>query len=193
MTKVAIRQATSQDADLIAALVNAAYRPEPGSEGWTHEADLVSGSRTDSSQVSCLLESSTILVAVNGDQILGCVQIQAKGRESHIGMLAVHPSSQTAGLGKLLLSEAEALAQSNFDAEHLILLVVAERQELIDFYVRRGYKQTGDFQAYPVAAGVGTPRDPNARLAVLHKHLTGQVHPVPRSLGVQLNSGTLND
>ena len=169
MTEIVIRKAVAEDADNIVVLVNTAYRPEPGSEGWTHEASLVSGSRIDSAQVSDALETSTILVAASGVQVVGCVQIQAKGQESHIGMLAVLPSAQAAGLGKLLLAEAESFAKSNFGAELFVLLVVAERRELIDFYLRRGYKETGDFRAYPVEAGVGTPFNPNARLAVLHK------------------------
>ena len=169
MENISVRKAATEDAGVIVALVNAAYRPTPGSEGWTHEADLVTGSRIDLGQLLRVLESSTVLVAVRESQLVGCVQIQATGRESHIGMLAVLPSAQTAGLGKKLLVEAECYAKSNFGAERFVLLVVAGRRDLINFYVRRGYEETGEFQAYPIEAGVGTPVDPNARLAVLQK------------------------
>ncbi len=169
MSSIAIREAVAGDVDDIVAVVNTAYRPEPGLEGWTHEATLVSGSRIDSAQVRQALEKSIILVAANGLQIVGCVQIQVKGQESHIGMLAVLPSAQAVGLGKLLLANAEHYAQSNLDARLFVLLVVAERRALIDFYVRRGYKESGDFRAYPLEAGVGTPFNRDTRLAVLHK------------------------
>ena len=72
-------------------------------------------------------------------------------------------------LGRSLLAKAESIATSIFGAELFVLLVVAERRELIDFYLRRGYKETRNFRAYPVETGVGTPFNPNARLAVWHK------------------------
>lgn len=176
MEQISVRKAATEDAEHIVALVNAAYRPAPGSEGWTHEAALVTGSRIDLGQILRTLESSTVLVAVRGSQLIGCVQIQAQGQESHIGMLAVLPSAQTAGLGKKLLAEAECYAQAGFGAQLFVLLVVAERRDLINFYVRRGYEETGEYQPYPIEAGVGTPVDPNACLAVLHKSSNNAKH-----------------
>ena len=37
------RIATNSDFEVIAHLVNEAYRPEFGATGWTHESDLVAG------------------------------------------------------------------------------------------------------------------------------------------------------
>lgn len=176
MQQISVRKAAAEDAEHIVALVNAAYRPAPGSEGWTHEAALITGSRIALGQILRALESSTVLVAVRGSQLVGCVQIQVQGQESHIGMLAVLPSVQAAGLGKKLLAEAECYAQSSFGAQLFVLLVVADRRDLINFYMRRGYDETGDFQPYPTEAGVGTPVDPNARLAVLHKNSNNAKH-----------------
>lgn len=169
MDKILFRLAETKDAETIVAIVNAAYRPAPGSEGWTHESALVSGSRTDLAQVCQAIEVSIVLVAVHGAQLVGCVQIQAKEQASYIGMLAVLPSVQSLGLGKKLLAEAERYAQSSFGAQLFVLLVMADRRALIQFYLRRGYEETGEFQAYPVGAGVGTPLSPDARLTVLRK------------------------
>lgn len=169
MEPVLLRRAAIEDAPHIVTVVNSAYRPAPGEEGWTHESALVTGSRIDLEQVYQAIESSTVLVAFYGFQLVGCVQIQAKGIESFIGMLAVLPSNQTAGLGKKLLAEAESYAQSHLSAQRLVLLVVTDRRELIDFYVRRGYEETGEFVAYPTNSGVGKPLSSDARLAVLHK------------------------
>lgn len=58
--------------------------------------------------------------------------------------------------------------QSGFGAQLFVLLEVAERRDFLDFYVRRGFEEAGEFRR-PIKAGVGTPVDPNARLATLHK------------------------
>ena len=180
MDQVTVRKAEIGDAEQVAALVNAAYRPAPGSGGWTHEAALVSGARIDLAQVCRTIEGSTVLVAVGDVQLLGCVQVKAEGRESHIGLLAVLPTVQAEGLGKKLLAEAEDYAQSSFGAQLFVLFVVEQRRELINFYLRRGYQETGEFQTYPVNSGVGTPFNADARLAVLHKrsgeHNQGRCH-----------------
>jgi len=109
MRQFSIREAVKQDIEHIVEVVNAAYRPAPGSEGWTHEAALVSGNRTNMEQVAQALRDSKILVAICGSKLAGCVQIQPEGPEVHIGMLAVLPSFQAMGLGKSLLMEAELI------------------------------------------------------------------------------------
>ena len=86
-----IRIAETNDAAQIVDIVNAAYRPGPGQEGWTHESALVAGSRVTLEQVIEALAGSTVLVAFSESGVDGCVQIQAKDREAHIGMLAVLP------------------------------------------------------------------------------------------------------
>ena len=50
-----IRIAVPADAARIAALVNAAYRPDADASGWTHEALLVDGDRTDTEQIVALI------------------------------------------------------------------------------------------------------------------------------------------
>jgi hypothetical protein len=59
------RAANNLDADVMASLVNLAYRPESGAYGWTHESDLVSGNRTSIDQVVDIISmpDSVILLA----------------------------------------------------------------------------------------------------------------------------------
>lgn len=55
MEQVQITKAGLADAEAITGLVNRAYRPAPGAEGWTHESALVSGSRINRENVVCWL------------------------------------------------------------------------------------------------------------------------------------------
>lgn len=169
MNELTVRKATAGDCDAVARLVNAAYRPEPGGEGWTHESRLVAGDRTSAAQVEDLLTHSVILLGIHGSQIVACIQIASKDTDAHIGLLAVSPEIQRAGVGKAMLTHAEAYAESSLGAQQFIVVVVAVRVELIQFYCRRGYQDTGHRLPYPVAAGVGTPREGKLDLVVLCK------------------------
>lgn len=168
------RNAEKSDAETIAKLVNQAYRPQPGASGWTHESLLVSGDRTTVAQVAELMAKpdSTILVGITDNAITACVHVEKDGQHCHIGMLAVNPILQGAGLGKQILAYAERFARERFEADKFILLVLSARTELIDFYRRRGYAKTGRVLDYPLAAGVGTPRHCDLKIEVLEKQPT---------------------
>jgi ribosomal protein S18 acetylase RimI-like enzyme len=169
MSQLKIREATVKDAAEIACLVNAAYRPQSGAEGWTHESSLISGDRTSPEQVADVLIDSVVLVGLHDAKIVACVQIESKGNEAFIGMLAVEPSIQAGGLGKTMLTEAERYAESSLSATQFVLVVVSARAELVQFYLRRGYEETGQRLAYPINSGVGKPRDGELDLTILHK------------------------
>ena len=156
----AFRTAGRGDSDEIARLINMAYRPEPGCAGWTHESGLVNGDRTNPEQiVSTLLKpDSIILVALQNNLIVACIHIEKAGLDCHIGLFAVNPIWQGSGIGKQILSQAEDYAVEHFCSERFVMTVVSVRQELISFYLRRGYRQTCQIADYPLSAGVGTPK-----------------------------------
>lgn len=52
------------------------------------------------------------------------------------------------------------------------MIVVSGRIELIAFYLRRGYQQTGSVMDYPILAGVGTPKDASLKIEALEKRAT---------------------
>ncbi|OYY73726.1 MAG: hypothetical protein B7Y40_07640 [Gammaproteobacteria bacterium 28-57-27] len=171
MTIDAFRLANESDASAIAALVNAAYRPGVGSAGWTHESEFVAGVRTTPRQLAEIMDKpdSAILVGLENSEIAACAHVEKKGNNGHIGMLAVSPILQGSGEGKQMLAQAEGYAINVFGAEKLILVVVSKRKELIDFYLRRGYKQTGSVMGYPLSAGAGIPKKPDLKIEVLEK------------------------
>ena len=112
---------------------------------------------------------SIILVGLKDSEIVACVHIEKDSGNSYIGMLAVSPILQGAGMGKKILALAERYASENYGSEKFIMVVLSSRSELISFYLRRGYQQTGAVMDYPLSAGAGTPKHPDLKIEVLEK------------------------
>lgn len=189
MPQVHIRVAELADAEAVTKLVNRAYRPVAGSEGWTHESTLVSGDRIDRDKVVRAIQVDTVLVAHSESGLAGCVQVEVVDGVAHIGMLAVDPSLQTLGIGKLLLAHAEELAAQKFHAHAGVLVVIAARTELVEFYLRRGYARTEAWSRYPADAGIGTPEEEAMLLTTLRKSLDDRRHGDRFSAASQFQTG----
>ncbi len=113
---------------------------------------------------------SIILLGLKDSATVACVHVEKVGGYSQIGMLAVHPRLQGAGIGKQMLAHAERHAVENFGAEKFLLRVVTGRPDLVAYYQRRGYQPTGVAIDFPLAGGVGIPKVPDLKIAVLEKY-----------------------
>lgn len=167
------RKAQPTDAESIAALVNSAYRGEYSKQGWTTEAELLDGSRTDAQEVQQLISQSgsIILLCLQGSKILGSVHIEHAGDHADLGMFVVEPGLQGQGVGKRLLALAEKTAQQEWAATRMVMHVITLRHELIAFYQRRGYRRTGVLKPFPVDPEVWMPKVSGLQLEVLEKDL----------------------
>ncbi len=142
-----------QDAEKISNLVNSAYRGESSKVGWTTEADLLGGQRTDREKIVEMIEEQDLQIELAIDsetqEIIGCVYIRNEKPETlYFGMLVVNPGLQAKGLGKNILAHVEQLARS-FGAKKIKLSVIPMRTELVSFYERRGFVKTGNFEEFP--------------------------------------------
>ena len=139
-----ILPATPDDSEEIAALVNSAYRGESGKRGWTTESDLLDGTRTDKALIASLIrqEDTLVLKYVEGEELLGCVELRAQHGEMYLGMLTVSPAAQGKGIGKLLVQAAEKEAGRK-KCIKVVMTVISVREELIRWYERQGYVHTG--------------------------------------------------
>lgn len=155
MNITAFRTANLDDVDALVQLVNNAYHPEPGIGAWTDESRFVNGTRTNQQALKKLLakDGSVVLLGMREDTILACVHVEKSASHAHIGMLAVNPAWQGAGIGKQMLAQAEAYARHHFDIEKFVLLVISLRRELLAFYLRRGYLETGTTIDYALLCG----------------------------------------
>jgi ribosomal protein S18 acetylase RimI-like enzyme len=170
------RIARPDDAEAIAQLVNQAFRPRTGAEGWTHEAHLVAGDRIDPAQVlrALVADDTALLLGMAGDAIVACVQVELTGNSARIGMLAVAPDRQGGGLGKAMLAQAEAHAVQRWQVEKFVMRVLSARVELLAFYLRRGYRRSGEVSDYPVSAA-GVPLQAELKIETLEKDALGGV------------------
>lgn len=151
MTPALITAATLADVPALYVLVNSAYRGDSSRQGWTTEADLLDGVRTDESGLQSMLENpeGTILKYEEAGRLLGCVYLEQEGDHLYLGMLTVSPEAQAGGIGKQLMAAAEQFARDRH-CRAITMTVIPQRHELIAFYERRGYRATGETEPFPM-------------------------------------------
>ena len=152
------RDATTADVDALVALIESAYRGESSRAGWTTEAHLLHGQRTDAHAVAAVIAhpASRIMLAErpgeDGPELIACCQLEerggADGAAGYFGMFAVRPDEQGGGVGRQVLAEAERVARG-WGATELHMTVIVQREELIAYYERRGYRRTGQLSPFP--------------------------------------------
>jgi len=172
---VKFRIAGASDIPALHALIENAYRGESAKAGWTHEADLLGGQRTDRQALGEIVadDAQVILLAEEADALHGCVLVADKGEgRSYLGMLTVRPDLQSAGVGATLLAEAEDLARNVLEARTMEMTVIKRRRELIAWYERCGYSDTGREAPFPMDdPRFGLPKVDDLVFVVLAKTL----------------------
>lgn len=149
---ITFRTAAPADAAALVALVNSGYRGESSKKGWTTEADLLGGQRTDPEKMREMIvaEGSRVEMAFDADGgLLGCVHLKKESDGScYLGMLTVDPARQAAGAGKAIMAHCEDAARA-WGCSRMRMTVISVRAELIAFYERRGYRKTGVTEPFP--------------------------------------------
>jgi ribosomal protein S18 acetylase RimI-like enzyme len=167
------RPATVADIPAVVALVESAYRGDSSRAGWTTEADLLAGQRTDPDDVRACIEraQSVVLLAERDGELLACAHVAAEDGAAYFGMFSVRPTLQGGGVGKQVLAEAERIAREDWKLPAVRMTVIDVRDELIAFYERRGYIRTGIKKPFPYGdERFGMPRRDDLRFEVLEKH-----------------------
>ena len=145
-----ITKATLQDIPALNILINSAYRGETSKKGWTTEAHLLEGKRTTEEELTEMIQDpkNTFLKYTENNQIIGSVLLVEKEHQLYLGMLTVSPELQNSGIGKKLLAEGENHAKA-LGLSSIIMTVVSVRSELIAWYKRHGYVDTGAREDFP--------------------------------------------
>lgn len=190
--KVFLRQADANDVSALEQLLNLCYRQD---EGWTNEADLVGGIRTTADELAGVIANPKHYVFVypqtdTGErggkeigELLGCIAVDMKvetgsdkkshSNKAYIGMFAVHPKLQGAGIGNVILQATETFAErhlkSNNQPTRLTMSILSHRPELLAYYQRRGYQLNGNSMPFPVDGNNGEPKRDDLVLLELEK------------------------
>jgi ribosomal protein S18 acetylase RimI-like enzyme len=145
-----ITVANNADIPRLNLLVNSAYRGEYSKKGWTTEADLLDGIRTDEQALRDIMDEpeSFFLKYVLDETIVACVHLRKDEEQLYLGMLTVSPDLQAKGIGKQLLLAAENEARKR-DCGALYMTVISVRKELIEWYQRHGYVDSGIRKPFP--------------------------------------------
>jgi ribosomal protein S18 acetylase RimI-like enzyme len=182
MTLVYRRAAAADVPDLVA-LIESAYRGDSSRAGWTTEADLLDGQRTDAEAVGAVVrdEHKVMLIAEDDGQLVGCCLIEQRpAGPAYFGMFSVRPGQQGRGWGREILAEAELRARDDWGATAMVMTVLAQRPDLIAWYERRGYRPTGESRPFPYGnVRYGLPKVPDLRFVTLAKPLTDALTPAP--------------
>lgn len=171
---LALRVATDADVFDLVSLVNSAYRGDSSRAGWTTEADLLGGQRTDATSLREMIGSdgAVVLIAEEAGALVGCVYLRRHPDRAYLGMLTVKPGLQGGGTGKRMLQQCEQYVRTQWGAPRMEMTVIVQRPELIAWYERRGYRRTGRREPFPYGdARFGLPKRPDLAFEVLEKDL----------------------
>ncbi|WP_371622021.1 GNAT family N-acetyltransferase [Streptomyces sp. NBC_01116] len=172
--RLIFRDATEDDVPALVALVESAYRGDSSRTGWTTEADILQGQRTDEQGVREVLDAPAgrLLAVERGGALVACCQLEHRGDAAYFGMFAVRPGLQGGGLGKLIIAEAERTVRESWGVGEMHMTVISVREDLIAWYERRGYRRTGVLTPFPYGdERFGIPQCDDLAFELLVKNL----------------------
>jgi GNAT superfamily N-acetyltransferase len=162
--RIQFRTATPADAGLLLPLIRSAYRGDASRAGWTTEADLVADERIDADSLMAKItaaDSVVLVVTDEQDKLISCCEVlfqranpndEKRGEDiAYFGLFAVDPQRQGGGVGKKVLAYAEEYARTRWQARRMEMTVIAQRDEIIAYYTRRGYAVSGEHRPFPYA------------------------------------------
>jgi ribosomal protein S18 acetylase RimI-like enzyme len=117
---------------------------------------------------------SALLLAMREGTLVGSCQLMCRelGESAYFGMFAVRPGLQGVGLGRAVLAEAERVARTKWGARVMRMTVIRQREELINWYRRRGYEPIGESEPFPYGdERYGIPLRDDLEFIVLEKRI----------------------
>ncbi len=130
---LSFRLATAADRPRLIPLINSAFAIET----------FLEGTRTDDERLAAMMQKGEILLAEDASgRILASIYAETRGNRGYLGMLAVDPDHQRAGIGQRMLAAAEDHFRTR-GCEAIDITVLSLRPELLPIYRRLGFIETG--------------------------------------------------
>jgi len=170
---------TNDDVPAIVALMNRAYRGAGAMAGWNSEGDILAGDRTTEALLRADLQAKPEAAFLKwidapGGEASGCVWLEPLGDDVwYLGSLTTEPARQNGGLGRTMLAAAEEWLRGR-GGRRIRMTVINVRETLIAWYLRRGYRLTGETEAFPYDdLRFGAPLRDDLVFIILAKDLDG--------------------
>eukprot|EP00040_Diaphanoeca_grandis_P024210 m.132834 g.132834 ORF g.132834 m.132834 type:complete len:184 (+) comp29634_c1_seq2:347-898(+) len=165
MDRFKLVQAVSSDALAIFEVVNEAYAVELGDSGIAFKntgryqqleqvlTDIAAATSAPDTQSYQVLVDKNETDTNSSRKLLGCIYTQVFHAEDkrcvcEFGPICVSPTLQGQGAGAALITTAEEFGKAN-GATVMVLHVVNHRPDMVEYYVRRGYHDSGRIEDYP--------------------------------------------
>jgi GNAT superfamily N-acetyltransferase len=93
--------------------------------------------------MATMMQAGEFLVAeTDGGEVLAAVYVEPREARGYFGMLAVDPARQGSGLGRAMIEAAENHCR-RLGCNFMDITVLSLRRELLPFYEKFGYVETG--------------------------------------------------
>ena len=158
MAELNFRVAKKEDAAQIQNLVQSSFRAVDTRPDWTGNTELAAHFKLSIDEVLSNLarEDTVTLNAVTNDgkdntETL-VATIDVSKRDSDVGrlsMIAVDERFQQGGIGRKVLAYAENYCRDTWHVRKFSLNALSTRPALVEWYLRRGYRKTGETAAFP--------------------------------------------
>lgn len=95
-------------------------------------------------------DTVVLFVADDTGALVACCELAKRSADlAYLGMFAVDPRRQAGGIGREVLAHVEAYCRRTWGARRLEIGVTWPRPELFEWYVRRGFRGTGEKRPFP--------------------------------------------
>ncbi|KAI1799614.1 acyl-CoA N-acyltransferase [Daldinia bambusicola] len=147
------RIATPDDAAQIQQLVQSAFRAEDSRENWTGDMGLASDFSIAVEEImrNITAPDSAYLTATDENGVLvSSVGVSKRGADvGRIYMLVVDPHRHRGGIGRKVLAYAEEYSRQRWGVGKMGLNALSTRLQLIEWYLRCGYRKSGELSPFP--------------------------------------------
>ncbi|XEU95898.1 hypothetical protein FSHL1_001183 [Fusarium sambucinum] len=149
------RIATTDEAPQLLNLIHAAFRFTDASIEWIGSPELAKTFTMDIGVIVDRINSPENVFFIvsdvpNGPAIASVNVFKKAPGYGRIALLAVDPTIQRGGLGKIVINKAEGYLKEELGVKRIGLNALQTRKGLIAWYERQGYVKNGDVEIIPI-------------------------------------------